>query len=92
MAVKGKPIYTTTRKAYKAVKNFDHREFDEFCSRIYMNGYRDGKYSVKGVDIVQILEVISQVKGVGPALQGRIKEAVYEKFERGKEKEHVENV
>lgn len=85
MAVKGKLVYTTTRKAYKAVKNLDHRQFDEFCSNVYTNGYNDGKYSVKGVDITQILEVISQVKGIGPALQERIKAAVYEKFEKGKD-------
>lgn len=92
MAVKGKPIYTTTRKVYKAVKNLDHRQFDDFCSNVYMNGYNDGKYSVKGVDILQILDVIRQVKGIGPALQERIKEAVYEKFEKGKGKNHADSV
>lgn len=37
--------YVTTRKVYKAVKKYDHQQFDDFCTRVYMNGYEDGKKS-----------------------------------------------
>ena len=38
--------YTTTREVYKTVKKYDHQQFDEFCTRIYTNGFNDGKKSV----------------------------------------------
>ena len=40
--------YVTTRTVYKAVKKYDHQQFDEFCTRVYMNGYEDGKRAVPG--------------------------------------------
>lgn len=79
MANEGKK-YVTTRSVYKAVKKYDHQEFDEFCTRVYMNGYKDGKKSVQGVDIEEMLKVVSDVKGVGPALAGKIRMAVSELF------------
>lgn len=79
--------YKTTREVYKAVKKYDHAEFDRFCTKLYTNGYQDGKKSVKVMDISTVMDVISDVKGVGPALFGRIKSAVDEKFEKRGEKE-----
>lgn len=79
--------YKSTRAVYKAVKKYDHAEFDRFCTDLYMNGYQDGKNSVKGMDISVVMDVISGVKGVGPALFGRIKSAVDDKFEKRGEKE-----
>ena len=38
--------YTTTREVYKTVKKYDHRQFDAFCTRVYTNGFNDGKKSV----------------------------------------------
>ena len=38
--------YTTTREVYKTVKKYDHQQFDEFCTRIYADGFNDGKKSV----------------------------------------------
>ena len=35
--------YTTTREVYKTVKKYDHQQFDAFCTRIYTNGFNDGK-------------------------------------------------
>lgn len=60
--------YVTTRTVYKAVKKYDHQQFDEFCTRVYMNGYEDGKKAVPGMDIEEMLKTVSNVKGVGPAL------------------------
>lgn len=79
--------YKTTREVYKAVKKYDHAEFDRFCTKLYMNGYHDGEKSVNEMNISSVMDVISNVKGVGPALLGRIKSAVDEKFEKRGEKE-----
>lgn len=77
--------YTTTREVYKTVKKYDHQQFDEFCTRIYTNGFNDGQKSVtekpvKTITDEQLMEVIREVKGVGPALRGKIKEAIEAKF------------
>lgn len=80
--------YTTTRDVYKAVKKYDHRDFDEFCTRIYTNGYKDGQMAPKqepepSVDVESVMEAIKEVKGVGPALAGKIKKAILETLEKG---------
>ncbi len=80
--------YVTTRKVYKAVKKYDHQQFDDFCTRVYMNGYEDGKKAVPGVDVEEILKAVSDVKGVGPALAGKIKAAVNDLFQKSEVKEN----
>lgn len=77
--------YTTTREVYKTVKKYDHQQFDAFCTRVYTNGFNDGKKSVtekpvRTITDEQLMEVIGEVKGVGPALRGKIKEAIEAKF------------
>lgn len=77
--------YTTTREVYKTVKKYDHRQFDAFCTRVYTNGFNDGKKSVtekpvRTITDEQLMEVIGEVKGVEPALRGKIKEAIEAKF------------
>lgn len=77
--------YTTTREVYKTVKKYDHQQFDEFCTRIYTNGFNDGKKAVtekpiKAINGEQLMEVIGDVKGVGPALKGKIKNAIEAKL------------
>lgn len=77
--------YETTREVYKAVKKYDHQQFDEFCTRIYTNGFNDGKKSVteksaKVFTVEQLMTVIGEVKGVGPALKGKIKDAIEMNF------------
>lgn len=79
--------YVTTRAVYKAVKKYDHQQFDEFCTRVYMNGYEDGKKAVPGVDVEEMLKAVSDVKGVGPALAGKIRVAVNEVFHESGVKE-----
>ena len=78
--------YTTTREVYKTVKKYDHEQFDAFCTRVYTNGFNDGKKSVtekpvRTITDEQLMEVIGEVKGVGPALRGKIKEAIEEAIE-----------
>lgn len=77
--------YTTTREVYKTAKKYDHRQFDAFCTRVYTNGFNDGKKSVtekpvRTITDEQLMEAIGEVKGVGPALRGKIKEAIEAKF------------
>lgn len=55
--------YTTTREVYKTVKKYDHRQFDAFCTRVYTNGFNDGKKSVtekpvRTITDEQLMEVI----------------------------------
>lgn len=80
--------YVTTRKVYKAVKKYDHQQFNDFCTRVYMNGYEDGKKAVPGVDVEEILKAASDVRGVGPALAGKIKAAVNDLFQKSEVKEN----
>lgn len=82
--------YVTTGAVYKAVKKYDHQQFDEFCTKVYMNGYKDGKEAVQGVDVEEILKAVSDVKGVGPALAGKIRTAVNEVFRESGVKEDEE--
>ena len=68
--------YTTTREVYKTVKKYDHQQFDAFCTRVYTNGFNDGKKSitekpVRTITDEQLMEAIGEVKGVGPALRGK---------------------
>jgi hypothetical protein len=91
--------YVTTRKVYKAVKRYDHSKFDEFCNMVYTEGYRDCMEEMQlapkskaqpSVSMEEVLKVIGEVKGVGPALAGRIRMAV-EELMNGMEEGGVEN-
>lgn len=73
--------YITNRTVYKAVKKYDHKQFDEFCKSIYNQGYSAGMNQPTvepepSVSIEEVLRVIGEVKGVGPAMAGKIKAAV----------------
>lgn len=57
--------YHTTREAYKTVKQFDHTQFDDFCTAIYTEGLKDGKAAVPAVGIQEVMEAIKTVKGLG---------------------------
>ena len=87
-------VYTTTRDVYKAVKKYDHRDFDEFCTKVYMNGYKDGQMAPKAkpeasADVETVMKAIKDVKGVGPALAEKIKKAILGTLEEGGEKKDV---
>lgn len=57
--------YRTTREAYKTAKQFDHTQFDDFCTAIYTEGLKDGKAAVPTVGIQEVMEAIKTVKGLG---------------------------
>lgn len=92
-----KKRYITTRSVYKGVKKYDHQQFDEFCTRVYVEGYNDAlaekeKNVEQSVSIEEVLGVVGEVKGVGPALAGKIKAAVDNMIaERGCENEEQAN-
>lgn len=72
--------YRTTREVYKSVKKYSHQQFDEFCTRVYIEGYKDGAASVPGVDIEEVTARIAGVKGIGEVKMAKIKEAIEELF------------
>lgn len=96
--------YTTTRNIYKSVKKYDHAQFDEFCTMVYQEGYKDGAESAPGIDTeeiqktvqkelqesrTKILAKISTIKGIGAAKLERIDEAMKELFGDTEEKEEA---
>ena len=82
--------YHSSRNTYKTVKKYDHQQFDDFCTQVYLSGYKDGKESVPGVDIEKVLKAVADVKGVGPALAGKIRTAVNGLFPESEANEREE--
>lgn len=72
--------YRTTRDQFKAVKRYDHAQFDQFCTLMYEQGYEDGKKSVKGIEFDALMETIGTVKGIGESRMTKIKELEAEKY------------
>ncbi len=68
--------YTVTRERYKAAKSYDHQQFNEFCSNIYTEGFKDGEKSVKGVDVSVVMAAIKTVKGIGEKRLAQIESAI----------------
>lgn len=54
-----------TRETYKSVKKYDRQQFTVFCANLYKYGYEDGRESVPGIDVADIMDAISGVKGIG---------------------------
>lgn len=69
-----------TREIYKGVKRMDRQQFERFCADLYKNGYEDGKDSVQGIDVNEVLEVIGTVKGIGQTRLLSIAEALDKAF------------
>lgn len=80
----------TTREIYKKVKKYDHAQFDEFCTNIYTEGYRDGAASVPGVDVKEVIARIGTVKGIGATRMEKISEALTDLFEGRNGKEETQ--
>lgn len=69
-----------TRTVYKDVKRYDRQQFTAFCTDLYKYGFEDGRESVPGVDVGNIIEAVSKVKGIGPKKLEDIKAAVEAEF------------
>ena len=72
-----------TREVYKSIKKSDRQQFQAFCNNLYTFGYEDGKEAVPGVDIKDIYSALDGVKGVGPKVMERIREAIDPLFQKG---------
>ena len=72
--------YLITRARYKAIKAFDHKQMEQFCSDVYKSGYEDGRASVPGVDVETIMEAIRSVKGIGAQRLYAIRDSIEAAF------------
>lgn len=59
-----------TRETYKSVKKYDRQQFTVFCTNLYKYGYEDGRESVPGIDVADIMDAISGIKGIGAKKMG----------------------
>lgn len=74
--------YMINRTKYKEIKKFDHAQMESFIQDIYKSGYMDGRDSVPGVELENVLKVLTEVKGIGPKAMQRIREAVDPLFQK----------
>ena len=72
--------YAITRTVYKAIKAYDHFAMEQFLTRVYTNGYEDGRKSVPGIDMKDVLAALGTVKGIGPATVKKVTAAIEEQF------------
>lgn len=68
------------REDYKRVKKMDRTQFEGFCKTLYMEGYRNGRDSVPGIDISQVKEAIAETKGIGASRLQDIMDSIEKKF------------
>ncbi|MCC8157254.1 MAG: glutathione peroxidase [Oscillospiraceae bacterium] len=83
---KARPGFMTNRNTYKEVKKYNHAQFDQFCIKIYQQGYEDGRASVPGTDLTEIMDAIKNVKGIGDKRMDQIQEAVAALFQQENQK------
>ncbi len=83
MKQKTKGRYPTTRTQYKDVKKYDRTQFDDFCTKIYAEGYQDGSSSVPQTDVGTIMAAVQTVKGIGEKRLVQIEAAVSALFNTG---------
>lgn len=68
--------YHTTRETYKAAKQLDHTQFDDFCTAVYAEGVRDGKAAVPAVGTQEIMAAVKTVRGLGDKRLALIEAAI----------------
>ena len=73
--------YLVNRAVYKAVKKYDHQQFEDFCTSIYEKGWKAGRDTVDTLDVKDVEKVIRSVKGIGEVRISKIMEAINEKFD-----------
>jgi hypothetical protein len=71
--------YLVNRNTYKEIKKYDHQQMEAFLTKVYKNGYMDGRDS--GIAIEDVLATMKQVKGVGPATLKKLSEAMEREFD-----------
>lgn len=70
-----------TREAYKSVKRGDRQQFEEFCKTLYGYGFEDGRESVPGADIEDVIAAIASTRGIGDVILKRIRESIEGSFQ-----------
>ncbi len=65
-----------TRTVYKDVKRYDRQQFTDFCTDLYKYGFDDGRASVPGIDLQDVLWAVSETKGIGEKKMATIKESI----------------
>lgn len=70
-----------TRKLYKEIKTYDRQQMENFCKTLYKCGVDDGRDSVKGIDLEDIILSIKNVKGVGEKKSKDIIEEIKKLYE-----------
>ena len=76
-----------TREVYKNVKKFDRQQFTGFCTELYKYGYEDGRESVPGVDVEEVMGAVAIAKGVGKKTLDNIRGCVEQLFRKEEENE-----
>lgn len=74
-----------SRDMYKSIKKYDRQQFTRFCTDLYKFGYEDGRESVPGVDIKDVLQAVSETKGIGEKKMEAIKASIEAVFAGGGE-------
>ncbi len=73
-----------SRKMYKDVKKYDRQQFTAFCMDLYKYGFEDGRESVPGIDLQEVLRAVSETKGIGEKKMVAIKASIEAAFNKGK--------
>lgn len=82
--------YIISRAKYKAIKAFDHKQMEAFLTDVYKNGYQDGRCSVPGVDVKEVIQAIAQVKGIGSKRLQEIEQRIEAAFSSETEERSTE--
>lgn len=56
--------FILNRKTYKDLKKKDHQQMNDFLTRLYKEGFKDGLESAS-IDYEVLKEVLLSVKGIG---------------------------
>ncbi len=76
-----------TRTVYKDVKRYDRQQFTAFCTDLYKYGFEDGRASVPGIDLQEVIRAVSETKGIGEKKMAAIKVSIAAAFERSEKKD-----
>lgn len=78
--------YELNRKTYEKVKKMDHGQMKSFYESMYMRGFEAGKEAARGLTVLEIREVLLQVKGIGEKKADVIIAALEEDMEQKTQK------
>lgn len=66
-----------SRDLYKKIKKFDHSEMEQFCSKLFHQGFEEGAKAGTEVDIITtIIQRLQGKKGFGDKTLEKIKKAL----------------